>query len=164
LIDTREWAGHQDDPGYIPLDLSPLAWERATLKTGDYSVKGLENIISIERKAQGDMLSCMGSSRERFEAELVRMLAYPCRCLVIESTWKTFESGDYRSDVKPASAIGSLLSWQMMGIPILMAGDHARTGRYVARMLLLAARRRWRENRGLLAVLDKVPEGGKVPF
>jgi len=147
-VDSRE---------QTPLDLSPLAVEVIGLKTGDYSVKGLENIVCIERKSLSDALGCLGTSRERFQAELQRMLAYPCRCLVIESTWQEMEVGEWRSEITPASAIGSLLAWQMMGIPVLMAGSHERAGRYVARMLLLAARRRWRENRGLLAVLDDDP-------
>jgi hypothetical protein len=77
--------------------------------------------------------------------------------LVIESSWRELEEGNWRSQITPASAIGSLLSWQNMGIPILMADTHERAGRFVARMLLLAARRRWRENRAILAILDEPP-------
>ena len=144
----------QDSREQCPLDLSPLRVEVRGLKTGDYSVAGLENIVCIERKSLSDALGCLGTSRERFQAELQRMLAYPCRCLVIESTWQEIEAGDWRSEITPASAIGSLLAWIGMGISVLMAGTHERAGRYVARMLLLAARRRWRESRSLLAVLD----------
>jgi ERCC4-type nuclease len=140
------------------LDLAPLAVEVGTLKTGDYSVKGLESIVTLERKSLSDILGCMGGERDRFQAELQRMLAYPCRCLVIESTWQAMEAGEWKSEITPASAIGSLLAWIGMGIPVLMAGSHDRAGRYVARMLLLAARRRWREARQLLAVLDEVPD------
>ncbi len=147
------------------LDLSPLRVEVRGLKTGDYSVSGLENIVCIERKELGDALSCMGTNRERFQAELLRMLAYPCRCLVIESTWQEMEAGEWRSEITPASAIGSLLAWIGMGIPVLMAADHSRAGRYVARMLLLAARRRWREARSLLSCLDSdepIPDAGRT--
>jgi hypothetical protein len=37
-----------------------------------------------------------------------------------------------------------------MGLPVIMAGDHSRAGRYVSRILFVAARRRWREARALL--------------
>ena len=148
LIDTRE---------QCPLDLSPLAVEAATLATGDYSVKGLEHIVAIERKGLSDLLGCIGRERERFEKEIQRLLAYPCRCLVVEATWYDIEAGSWRGDITPAQALGSLLGWIVQGVPVLMAGDHERAGRYVARMLLLAARRRWRESRGLLAVLDEIP-------
>jgi hypothetical protein len=36
-------------------------------------------------------------------------------------------------------------------VPIIMAADHARAGRYVSRLLFTAARRRWREARSLIA-------------
>ncbi len=143
VVDTRE---------QTPLDLSPLQTMPGTLQTGDYSIAGLEFVISIERKSEGDMLSCIGADRERFDREVQRLLAYPVRALVIESTWARFEAGGWRSHVTPASAIGSLLGWSAMGLPIVMAGDHTQAGRYVSRMLFIAARRRWREARALITV------------
>jgi hypothetical protein len=38
-------------------------------------------------------------------------------------------------------------------VPIVMAGDHERCGRFVARLLFLAARRRWRESRALVCAV-----------
>jgi len=102
VIDQRE---------QLPLDLSPLNAVSSTLTTGDYSVVGLESIIAVERKSLGDMLSCIGTSRERFDREVQRMLAFPVRCLVVESTWATIEAGGWRSQVTPQAAIGSLLGW-----------------------------------------------------
>ncbi len=141
IIDTRE---------QTPLDLSPLRSVAGTLPTGDYSVVGLEAIVAVERKSQGDMLACIGCERERFEREVQRLLAYSVRALVIESTWAEFEAGGWRSKIKPASAIGSLLGWSAMGLPVVMAGTHQQAGRYVSRLLYIAARRRWREARALL--------------
>jgi DNA excision repair protein ERCC-4 len=148
IIDTRE---------QTPLDLSPLRMETGTLATGDYSLKGLEHVIAIERKSLSDLLGCCGGERERFEREIQRMLAYPVRCLVIESTWETIETGLHSCKTKlpPQSVIGSLLGWSAMGLPILMAGSHSRAGKYVGRLLFIAARRRWREARQLVdGVLD----------
>jgi len=141
IVDTRE---------QLPLDLDPLQSVAGTLATGDYSVKGLEAIVAIERKSLGDMLSCIGGERERFEREVQRLLAYPIRVLVVEATWAEFEAGDWQSKIKPSSAIGSLLGWSTRGLPIIMAGTHQQAGRYVSRLLFIAARRRWREARALL--------------
>ncbi len=141
IVDTRE---------QLPLDLSPLQTVSGTLPTGDYSVLGLESVIAVERKSLGDLLSCIGTERERFEREVQRLLAYPTRCLVIESTWPQLEAGEWRSKITPAAAIGSVLGWIAMGLPIVMAGDHQRAGRYVSRLLYIAARRRWREARSLV--------------
>ena len=55
----------QDTREQRPLDLSPLAVEIGTLKTGDYSVKGMETIVTIERKGLSDILGCFGGERER---------------------------------------------------------------------------------------------------
>ncbi len=153
IIDQRE---------QCPLDLFPLAVERGTLTTGDYSLRGLEKIVAIERKSLQDAIACCGRERDRFEREMHRILSYPCRALVVEATWYDIEAGEWRGDITPAQVLGSLLSWMMQGIPVLMAGDHERAGRYVARMLLLAARRRWRESRSLLAVLDEPEEDENV--
>ncbi|MCC6126621.1 MAG: hypothetical protein IT426_16795 [Pirellulales bacterium] len=141
VVDSRE---------QCPLDLSPLRSVVGTLATGDYSVSGLESHIALERKSLPDLLGCIGQSRERFEREIQRLLAYPCRAVVVECTWLDLESGEWRSQVTPAAAIGSVLGWIAQGVPFIMAGDHERAGRYVSRLLFTAARRRWRECRGLI--------------
>lgn len=148
----------QDSREQLPLCLEPLRVQVATLATGDYSVKGLENIVAIERKSQSDLLACIGQERERFDREVIRLLAYPVRALVVESTWSELEAGQWRSKITPAAAIGSCIGWIAGGLPIIMAADHARAGRYVAKLLYTAARRRWRENRSLLAGVLESPE------
>ena len=141
IVDSRE----QD-----VLDLAPLRTTKDTLATGDYSVVGLESQIAIERKSLPDLLACCGQERSRFEKEMLRLLAYPVRALVIEGDWLDLERGDWRSQVTSASVIGSCLGWIAQGVPILLAGDHQRAGKFVSRMLYIAARRRWRENRALM--------------
>ena len=138
IVDTRE---------QLPLDLAPLQTVAGSLPTGDYSVVGLESVVSIERKSLGDLLSCVGQSRERFDKEVQRLLAYPTRVLVVESTWSEIEAGRWQNKITPNAAIGSLLGWVAAGLPIIMAGSHERAGRYVSRLLYIAARRRWREAR-----------------
>jgi ERCC4-type nuclease len=143
IIDSRE---------QNPIDTAPMPSIVGTLPTGDYSIVGLEHVIAIERKSAEDMLACIGRERERFDREIQRLLAYPCRAIVVEAGWQYFERGEFgRSEVKPAAAIGSLLGWIMAGVPVVMAYDHARAGRFISRMLFLAARRRWREARALMS-------------
>ncbi len=146
VVDTREQQ---------PLDLSPLQTVRGTLATGDYSVKGLVDVVAIERKSLSDLLACIGQHRARFDREVLRMLAYPTRAIVIEATWGDLEAGEWRSQVTPAAAVGSVLGWVAAGVPVLLAGDHARAGRFVGRLLFTAARRRWREARALVRGADQ---------
>ena len=138
ICDTRE---------QNPLCLDPLQTEQGSLPTGDYTLKGLEHHVCIERKSLDDLLGCVGSDRERFEREVQRMLSYPVRVLLVEATWAEIEIGQWRSKLTPEHVIGSLLGWQASGISIHMAGDHARAGRHAARLLFTIARRRYAELR-----------------
>lgn len=147
VIDTRE---------QYPLDLAPLRMVSGTLATGDYTVLGLEHVVALERKSLPDLLACIGTERERFDREVQRLLAYPVRALIVESSWHQIENGGWRSQITPQAATGSLLGWIAAGLPVVMAGDHERAGRYVSRLLFIAARRRWREARGLMQALEQV--------
>ncbi len=135
-MDTRE---------QLPLDLAPIKMERGTLPTADYSILGLEHMIAVERKSLADLLGCIGQERERFERELQRLLAYEARALVVEASWADIERGDWRQKVDPRAAMGSLIGWLAMGIPIVMAGNREAAQKFVGRFLFIAARRRWRE-------------------
>jgi len=120
VIDTRE---------QTPLDLDPLRTVTGTLATGDYSVRGLEHVVAVERKSLTDLLCCIGRERERFDREVQRLLAYPVRALVVEATWPDIEQGEWRGKVTPQAALGLLLGWIAAGLPVIMAGNHERAGR-----------------------------------
>jgi DNA excision repair protein ERCC-4 len=145
IVDTRE---------QCPLDLAPLQTITGTLATGDYSVQGLEHVVAVERKSLQDLLGCVGRERERFEREVQRLLAYPVRALLIEASWQDIEAGEWRGEITPAQALGSVLGWIAAGLPVVMAGDHQRAGQYAARILFTAARRRWREARALVGAVE----------
>ena len=142
IVDKRE----QTPLSFNIKDIS-IPTELGTLQTGDYSVKGLESKISVERKSLSDLLGCIGNDRERFERELERISAFETRALVIESTWEEIEAGNYyKSKVHPNAVIGSLLSWQeKYSLPIMMCVDHERTGLMTARLLFSAVKRRYSE-------------------
>ena len=98
-----------DSREQLPLDLAPLRTERCMLVTGDYSVKGLVDVVAIERKSLSDLLACIGQERERFDREVLRLLAYPCRAIVVEATWGELERGGWRSKITPAAPLAA--SW-----------------------------------------------------
>lgn len=149
ICDTRE----QD-----PLDLSPLKTELSGLETGDYSVKGLEHVVRVERKSLPDLVACVGRERERFDREVQRMLAYPVRVLVVEASWQQIEAHEpgtpqWRGQISREQVVGSLLGWQASGLSVHMAGDHERAGQHVARLLFTVAKRKWRELEAFREVL-----------
>lgn len=135
IVDTRE---------QLPLDLSPYRIERLTLDTGDYSLKGCEHLVTIERKSLDDLLGCVGQSRERFEKEITRLLSFQSRAIVIESDWETLKKGDWRSKIHPQAVIGSLIGWQAKNIPIYLAEDRKFASELVKRHLLIFANRLYR--------------------
>lgn len=138
IFDTRE---------QYPLDLSPLKSVRQCLKTADYSVQGYEDKVAVELKTLDDIVQCCTVSRERFEAELVRMREYPHRAIVIMSTWGAIEREEYRSEIKPQAVLGSLMGFAMSAdVSIIMAEDRKKAGLLVARLLWVAASKCHRSN------------------
>lgn len=105
IIDTRE-----QTPWSFPPEVETMP---GTLQAGDYSLQGFEKHIALERKSLPDFISCCGSERERFTAELQRLKAYSLRAVIIEGNFQDVIQGNYRSQIKPASIIGSVSSWYM---------------------------------------------------
>ena len=152
LIDSRE---------QLQLDLSPLRTEQATLPTGDYSLKGLEHVVAIERKSLDDLLGVTGRDISRFDREVQRLLAYPVRVLLVEATWAQIELGQWWGKITPEQVIGSLLGWTAAGLSVHLCGDHQRAGKHAARLLFTVAKRRYRELRALCDVVTDCEEQAK---
>lgn len=144
LVDSRE---------KLPFNLRPMRTVRTTLDTGDYSIKGLESVVAVERKSLDDFVNCVGRDRARFEREIQRLAAYRCKAIIIEGSLLHIEQQRYRSSVHPNSVIGSWLSWTAQGVPFVFGGDRAGAERYCAWFLRVCARREWRLAHTFLAGL-----------
>jgi len=128
LIDTREQE---------PLSFT-LPVERGTLTTGDYSIKGLEKFISIERKSADDLVGCLkNGQRERFEKELSRGKGLDYFALVVETDLAGLAGGDYRSRMIPKSVIQSLVAFSVRyRLPIFFCPDRKYAARVVESLLM----------------------------
>jgi DNA excision repair protein ERCC-4 len=105
VIDTRE----QD-----PLVFERLASFRGTLQTGDYSVAGLQDLFSIERKTVSDLVGCcMGDNRDRFERELHRLRGYRFKRLLVVGSEAGILAGQYHSNIKPAAVLATVCAFEM---------------------------------------------------
>jgi len=104
LTDTRE---------QTPLPFAHFPTERATLPTGDYSVKGFESDFCIERKSVADLVQSATFERERFERELVRMRGYSFRRLLVVGGLLDIEAHRYRSRASPRAIIASLTAFEV---------------------------------------------------
>ena len=80
---------------------------------GDYSIVGLEDHISIERKTVDDLIGCLTIGRERFVNELHKGKALDYFALVVEASLSDLANGHYRSKMVPKSAIQSLLAFSV---------------------------------------------------
>ena len=104
--------------------------EVQALKTGDYSVKGYEDLISIERKTLDDLLGCLTSGRERFERELQRARELEFFCVICESSWPALVAGQYRSKMNPNSATESISAFEIRyGRPFYFCGNQEMAAR-----------------------------------
>lgn len=93
---------------------NPPLTERAHLKTGDYSIKGLENKITVERKTLTDLFGSVGNGRRRLEAEFQRMAKFDYAALIIESSLSNiFVNPPGRSKMNPKAVFRTLISWSI---------------------------------------------------
>ena len=83
IRDTREQNGYTF--GFLPQDQVKVG----TLPTGDYSIEGLEDQVTIERKSLADAFGTIGGQRKRFQRELERMTSFKYAAVVIEADWPT---------------------------------------------------------------------------
>jgi len=87
--------------------------ETATLRTGDYSIKGHESEIAIERKSLTDLFGTLGGGRKRFERELQRLSEFQVAHVVIEADWQTIlYSPPARAKLSPKSVFRSINAWE----------------------------------------------------
>ncbi|MHC4504139.1 MAG: ERCC4 domain-containing protein [Planctomycetota bacterium] len=86
---------------------------RAGLKTGDYSIRGLEDEIAVERKSKVDLYGTVGRGRGRFERELERLAVMRAPALVLECDLASILRPPSRSKVSPSSVLNSLIAWSV---------------------------------------------------
>jgi len=112
-IDTRE-----QKPYRFPRS------EVKTLATGDYSIVGLEDQVTVERKRLEELYTVTGRDRCRFTRELDRMARLDYAALVIETDVPRVLRGIAFSRVSPKAVIHSLIAWSVRyRVFVFFAGD-----------------------------------------
>ncbi len=114
IADTRECSR-------FVYDLSPFDVVRAKLDTGDYSVEGFENEITIERKEMNDLVQSITHNRDRFQREIDRMLSIPIRLILVECNMSDIVEHRYLSKTHPNAVMGTLAKYMAIGIPVAFA-------------------------------------------
>lgn len=117
VVDTREQApfgflGMQDEKTQRPLIVN-LITDRA-LKSGDYSIDGMESRVAVERKSVPDFFSSISAGRDRFEAEMQRLAEMEFAAVVIEGDWRELLiDRPSRTQVSGKVASRTIASWSM---------------------------------------------------
>ena len=121
LVDTREQAP-------LPLYANHPNWfcgeRRVALKTGDYTLEGMEDLLSLERKSLSDVAACTVAYRQRFLAACARLARFRWKAILVEATLEDikggFEQFDIPTEVHPNAVCGTLDAIEAkFGIPVI---------------------------------------------
>ena len=102
VIDTREQLPYEFEDSIT-----------RTLQTGDYSLFGYEDQITVERKTKADAYGTIGRGRTRFIKELERLSEIDYSAIVVEASLSNFIKPPRFSQLNPKSALNSLLAWSI---------------------------------------------------
>jgi ERCC4-type nuclease len=120
LVDTREQAPFHFQGMTVEQTTTkgsfscPLVVQtaKASLRSGDYTVRGYENVISVERKSHEDLIGTLGGGRQRFEEEMYRLNQMNFAAVVVEAYWTAIMRGIAGRKLSPQSVYGSVISFQ----------------------------------------------------
>lgn len=135
VIDTREQQPYSED--YFSKG-SPLkvSCSFIALPVGDYSLKGKEKEIAIERKTLNDFIHSITTDRERFERELEKSKGYKRFAIIVEGDFNQIKSQDYYSNASPRSILGTSFKWIVKyNIPIIFVSTREGGALAVYKML-----------------------------
>lgn len=113
-IDTREKTAWTFSPN--------ISIEKKALPEGDYTIKGLESIVVIERKTLSDFVGSV--LKKRFKDELKRLAPYKYKTIAVEASVTDIINADYSSHIHPMSVLGAAISIHVYhSIPVLFWGN-----------------------------------------
>ena len=121
LVDTRE-----QHP--FPLLANHPNWisgeKHVALKTGDYSIEGMEQLLALERKNLADIVACTVTDRQRFLRCCQRLAKFRWKAILIEASYEDLKRDrqEYgvESEVHPNAVVGTLDAIEAkVGIPII---------------------------------------------
>jgi DNA excision repair protein ERCC-4 len=141
--DTRE------QNGYGPLFQTPHVV--GTLTAGDYSVLGLEELISIERKSFQDLLGSLTGGRERFESEMKRARHFHRFFILVEAPITALVVDDFGklSRAHPRSIWGTICTWSTRYHPFIFGNDRATSARLCEGILYAYAKEFFKKTDGM---------------
>jgi ERCC4-type nuclease len=127
LVDTREQMP-------FPLAEKHPNWiggeKRVKLAAGDYSIEGMQDILSLERKSLADAIGSTMAGRARFIRSCERLAAYRWKAIIVEATYEDMKTAyalneDLVTEAHPNAVCGTLDAIEAkFGIPILYTSQY----------------------------------------
>ena len=108
-------------------------FERASLETGDLALASHPHGVLVERKTPGDLASCIGAGRERFERELSRGRYCGRFVVVVEGSLSDVTVA--ARGVHHNAVLGTLASWTLRYCPFVFAGSQRLAADFAWRLL-----------------------------
>jgi ERCC4-type nuclease len=145
LVDTRE---------QLPYKFSRFrGWfsgvKKKALKVGDYSIEGMEDEVTVERKDLPDLLQSFTTCRGVFVARLRKMADYPHRLLVVTASLSEVKSSYGGVSIDPNRITQSLIATLAgTGVPFICTETHELGAEITASYLYQIHLYHWLEQQG----------------
>jgi ERCC4-type nuclease len=110
---------------------------RKKLPFGDYSLEGLEDRISFERKTLDDYVGSLILDRERFMREMCALSKYDVKGIIVEANMEDVINEKYTSGTKFQSIVGATSSLIIdFRIPVYFLSNRQIARHFVEDMLV----------------------------
>ncbi|MSO19718.1 MAG: hypothetical protein EXQ56_04530 [Acidobacteria bacterium] len=145
IVDTRE---------QMPFKFSRFrGWfagvKKKALKVGDYSIAGLEDYVTVERKDLPDLIQSFTTNRAVFVARLRKMADYPHRLLVVTASFTEVKSRYGGVSIDPNRITQSLIATLTgAGVPFICSETHELGAEITASYLYQVHLYHWLEEQG----------------
>ena len=107
----------------VPTERKSLG--RLPKETGDYSVKGHEPLIRVERKGFDDLFGCLTSRLAVFKNQLKRLAKYKYHALLVDTSVEALMLGSMHCKLPGGEALSRLMSLCVeSGISPIFCGRH----------------------------------------
>ena len=136
-IDTREQDPlFKETNDYVEYKKYRFNIKKKALRTGDYSIEGLENIIVIERKRKDEIFGNLGADRERLIREMERMQTIRFPIMVLETSLADIMKGSDVSLVHPNNVVSTLISFMFKYRTQILFADNKEAAKMMTFYLL----------------------------
>ena len=163
----------EDSREQRPLDFSPFApygvtVEHRRLRNGDYTIKGWERQVFVERKAFGDAVSTLTHGRERFTREIYDRAAFAsARLLVVEAGWAELSRPyGFAPKANPESIVNSLFALMLppTNVHVFCARSRALVAWYIAKFCYMFIHRATHGSAGMWRAIFAPDSADLAPF